>query len=224
MRERILIVEDEPKLAAVLRDYLQAEGYEALIEHHGSAVLRRVREETPDALLLDVMLPGEDGLTLLRKLRESSSVPVLMATARIEEIDRLLGFDFGADDYICKPYSLREVGARLRAVLRRARGAQEPAAESSLLLDEERMQLRCAGQTVALTPVEFRIMERLLRRRGRICTREQLLAAAYDDHRIVAERTLSSHVRNLRRKLDEIGLDAIHSVYGSGFRFELDEG
>ena len=220
----ILVVEDEPKIAAALSDYLQSLGYLASIEHDGARVLQRVRELAPDALLLDVMLPNVDGLTLLRELRAEPALPVLMVTARVEEIDRMLGFDFGADDYICKPYSLRELGARLRAVLRRA-GLGGSAAVALPTLDADRLQLRWRQHAVALTPVEFRLLQRLMQRAGRICGREHLLTAAYDDHRVVAERTLDSHIRNLRRKLGEIGLDCIHSVYGAGFRYELiDEG
>lgn len=218
----ILVVEDEPKIAAALSDYLHNVGYGVSIEHDGARVLQRVRELGPDAILLDVMLPNVDGLTLLRELRAGSAIPVLMVTARVEEIDRMLGFDFGADDYICKPYSLREVAARLRAVLRRS-GLGTVAPSSVPTLDSDRLQLRWQQHAVALTPVEFRLLQRLMQRAGRICGREQLLAAAYDDHRVVADRTLDSHIRNLRRKLGDIGLECIHSVYGAGFRYELGE-
>ena len=215
----VLIIEDEEKIAAALRDYLCSLDYRVSLLPDGTGLLKQLRDLSPDALLLDVMLPGEDGLSLLRRLRASSSVPVLMVTARIEEIDRLLGFEFGADDYICKPFSLREVAARLDAVLRRSRGAADPATTSSVQLDIDRHALQFDGHEVALTPVEFRILQRLLQRSGRICSRENLLSAAYADHRIVALSTLDSHIRNLRRKLEDAGLPGIESVYGVGFRF-----
>jgi len=217
----LLIVEDEPKIAAALRDWLTAAGYAVAVRDSGDGVVELVRAQPPDLLLLDVMLPGEDGLSLCRRIREFSDLPIILVTARVEEIDRLLGLDLGADDYICKPFSLRELGARVRALLRRTRPPARGAAEDSgIVLDPDRFEVRVGGSALALTPVEFRLLRRLMEKPGKVYSRSQLLDASYEDHRIVSDRTVDSHIRNLRRKFGEAGHDPIESVYGVGFRFE----
>ena len=223
--KRILIVEDEPKLAAVLRDYLVADGAQVELLHHGDDALPALRLGVPDLVLLDLMLPGTDGLTICRELRRFSTVPVIMVTARVEEIDRLLGLDLGADDYICKPFSPREVVARVRALLRRTHDwrAGEPApAETGLAIDEERFEARWLGQPLDLTPVEFRLLKALLHRPGRVLSRAQLLEHLYLDHRVVSDRTVDSHIKNLRRKFEDVcaGSDPIRSIYGVGYKWE----
>lgn len=214
----LLIVEDEPKIAAALRDWFAAAGHRVDVLGSGEGVVERVRAQAPDLLLLDVMLPGEDGLSLCRRIREFSDLPIILVTARVDEIDRLLGLDLGADDYVCKPFSLRELGARVRALLRRARPAPR---DAGIVLDADRFEVRVAGNALALTPVEFRLLRRLMEKPGKVYSRNQLLDASYDDHRVVSDRTVDSHIRNLRRKFGEIGLDPITSVYGVGFRFEF---
>ena len=216
----ILVVEDTPKIAQLLRDYLQLQGWRVEIEGDGAAVVERVRNLQPAAVLLDLMLPGCDGIEICRALRSFSPVPILMVTARVEELDRLLGLDSGADDYICKPFSLPEVVARLRAVLRRS---APDAAALRLQLHADRFEASHLGRSVGLTAVEFRLLQRLMQRPGRILSRPQLLMNLYTDHRVVAERTIDSHIRNLRRKLGEIGIQPIDSVYGAGFRYEEPE-
>lgn len=219
---RLLIVEDEPKIAAALRDWFVAAGHAVDVLGSGAGVVERVRAQAPDLLLLDVMLPGEDGLSLCRRIREFSDLPIILVTARVEEIDRLLGLDLGADDYVCKPFSLRELGARVRALLRRARPlARDAGVDEGIVLDADRFEVRVAGSALALTPVEFRLLRRLMEKPGKVYSRNQLLDASYDDHRVVSDRTVDSHIRNLRRKFGEIGLDPIASVYGVGFRFEF---
>jgi two-component system response regulator BaeR len=218
----LLIVEDEPKIAAAMRDWLSAAGYAIRLSDGGDGVVDAVRAQPPDLLLLDVMLPGEDGLSICRRVREFSDLPIILVTARVEEIDRLLGLDLGADDYVCKPFSLRELGARVRALLRRARPASRAAvADDDVVLDADRFEVRIAGKALALTPVEFRLLRRLMEKPGKVYSRGQLLDASYEDHRIVSDRTVDSHIRNLRRKFGEIGQDPIASVYGVGFRFEI---
>lgn len=220
----LLIVEDEPKIAAALRDWLTAAGYAVNLRDSGDGVVELVRAQPPDLLLLDVMLPGEDGLSVCRRIREFSDLPIILVTARVEEIDRLLGLDLGADDYICKPFSLRELGARVRALLRRTRPAARSAAEDGgIVLDADRFEVRVDGTALALTPVEFRLLRRLMEKPGKVYSRSQLLDASYEDHRVVSDRTVDSHIRNLRRKFGEAGQDPIESVYGVGFRFELRE-
>jgi two-component system response regulator BaeR len=217
----VLVVEDEPKIAALLRDYLVAADYHVSVLASGAGAVDWVREHKPDAILLDVMLPGEDGLSICRGVRTFSTLPILIVTARVEELDRLLGLELGADDYICKPFSPREVVARIRAVLRRTR-ADIPVA-APIELDNERFEARVRGRALALTPVEFRLLDKLVAQPGRVFSRQQLIDALYRDHRVVSDRTVDSHVKNLRRKLVELGVDPIASVYGVGYRFEWPE-
>lgn len=217
--QHILIVEDEPKLATLVRDYLVAGGFQASIFARGDDAVDWIREHQPAAILLDINLPGLDGLGVCREVRAFSDVPILLVTARVEEIDRLLGLELGADDYICKPFSPREVVARVRAVLRRTSPAlPRPAAE--VVLDEDRFEARIHGQALNLTPVEFRLLGKLVSQPGRVFSRDQLIGALYADHRVVSDRTVDSHVKNLRRKLSELGYDPISAVYGVGYRFE----
>lgn len=216
---RILVVEDEPKLAALLRDYLQAAGHRVDCLDNGLAVVPAVRAAAPDLILLDIMLPGQDGMAVCRELRTFSSVPIMVITARIEEVDRLLGLDLGADDYICKPFSPREVVARARAILRRS----PPRADSGLHLDADSYQARFHGVELDLTPVEFRLLHCLAAAPGRVFSRDQLLDRLYSDHRVVTDRTVDSHIKNLRRKLEQVapGQNPIHSIYGVGYKLEL---
>ncbi len=221
MSERILIVEDEPKLAALLADYLRAAGYETACLADGLAVAPSVRAHPPDLVLLDLMLPGRDGLDVCRELRTFSQVPVVMVTARVEEIDRLLGLELGADDYVCKPFSPREVVARVRAVLRRA---HRPPADGvpGLVIDDDGYRAIYDGHALDLTPVEFRLLRALAAHPGRVFSRDQLLDHLYPDHRVVTDRTVDSHVKNLRRKLEQVRPDRelIRSIYGVGYKLE----
>lgn len=221
MTARILVVEDEAKLAGLLADYLAAAGYQADCLGDGRAVVPWVKAHRPDLIVLDLMLPGRDGLDLCREIRTFSNVPVIMATARAEEIDRLLGLELGADDYICKPYSPREVVARVRAVLRRIHGPSGPA-DQGVVLDADGFRVRTAVAEVELTAVEFQLFATLYREPGRIFSRGQLMDRIYADQRIVSDRTIDSHIKKLRRKLAEVSPDVelIHSVYGAGYRYE----
>lgn len=220
---RICIVEDEPKIAAVLSDYLRAAGFDSLTIHDGAAAVAAIRDYQPDLVLLDLMLPGRDGLDICRELRQDSRLPVIMLTARVEEIDRLLGLELGADDYICKPFSPREVVARVKAVLRRTQPEQTaPAQDNPLKVDADAHRAWLDGQELDLTPVEFRLLRTLASAPGRIFSRDQLLDHLYDDHRVVTDRTVDSHIKNLRRKLEAIREgDTIRSIYGVGYRLDL---
>lgn len=221
---KILVVEDEPKLAALLVKYLEAAGYEAQTLADGRAVVPAVKAAPPDLILLDLMLPGKDGLEICRELRAFSEVPIVMVTAKVEEIDRLLGLELGADDYVCKPYSPREVVARVKAILRRTRGGSAAqGASDELVVDEARFEARLNGQVLDLTPVEFRLLKALAAMPGRVLPRERLLDQLYLDHRVVTDRTVDSHVKNLRRKLEQAcpERELIRSVYGVGYKLEL---
>lgn len=225
MIEHILIVEDETRLAALLADYLKAAGFASTHLADGLDVVARVRANPPALILLDLMLPGRDGLDICRELRGFTRVPIIMTTARVEEIDRLLGLELGADDYICKPYSPREVIARVKAVLRRVH-LSETTPSPRLQLDAERLRVSLGEASVELTAVECGLLATLLSAPGRIFTREQLIERSYRDHRIVSDRTIDSHVKKLRRKLGALNTNAtasfepIQSVYGVGYRYE----
>lgn len=221
----ILIVEDEPKLGQLLVDYLQAAGYTTHWLTNGSDVVPRVHQHPPALILLDLMLPGSDGLTVCRELRRFTDLPIVMVTAKIEEIDRLLGLEIGADDYICKPYSPREVVARVKTILRRSYRPQDNAQEYDLLhIDEPHFQACYQGQMLDLTPAEFRLLKILASHPGKVFSREQLLDNLYDDYRVVTDRTIDSHIKNLRRKLELIDSERsfIRAVYGVGYRWEAE--
>ncbi|MBT8040622.1 MAG: response regulator [Gammaproteobacteria bacterium] len=220
-RQSVLIVEDEPKISALLSDYLQARGgYATEILDRGDTVLDHIRSKPPDLVLLDLMLPGLDGIEVCKLIRRESQVPIIMVTARVEEIDRLLGLELGADDYICKPFSPSEVVARVKAVLRRGGGAGEVPV-SGLEIDESKHIARYGGRALTLTPVEFSLLKALAGQEGRVFSRDQLMNEMYSDYRVVSDRAVDTHIKNLRRKLDEAsdGREMIESVYGLGYRF-----
>jgi two-component system response regulator BaeR len=216
---KILVVEDEAKLAALEADYLRAEGFEPHSIANGLEVVPWVRAHAPDLILLDLMLPGRDGLDICRELRTFTDIPIVMVTARVEEIDRLIGLDLGADDYVCKPFSARELMARIRAILRRPRSKTVP----GLVLKEAEHRAELDGRALDLTPVEFRLLRTLAATPGRVFARDKLLEHLYDDHRVVTDRTVDTHVKNLRRKLEEVrpGGELVRSIYGVGYKLEL---
>ena len=221
MGERVLIVEDEAKLAGLLRDYLVQDGFEASVLHRGDEVEPWVSTHDVDLVLLDLMLPGKNGLEVCKALRASSGVAIIMVTARVEEIDRLLGLELGADDYICKPFSPREVVARVKAILRRVKRTGRPP-ETGLRLDAEGHRATIDGRDLSLTAVEFQLFKVLVDHPGRIYTREQLMDAMYRDERVVADRTVDSHIKKIRRKIAGVLPDReiVHSVYGLGYKYE----
>jgi len=221
MNQTILIVEDEEKLASLLGDYLKQSGFDSQWLADGNAVLPQVRERLPDLILLDLMLPGRDGLEICKEIRTFSSVPIIMITARVEEIDRLLGLELGADDYICKPFSPREVVARVKTVLRRTVEHQPPPA-SGLSLDPDRFLALLHGKDLDLTAVEFKLLHFLYQNAGRIYSRSQLMDRIYSDQRVVSDRTIDSHIKKLRKKIAVAAPDQelIHSIYGVGYKFE----
>ena len=218
MSARVLVVEDEAKIAALLRDYLVADGFEVRCCADGVAAVGQALAWPAELVVLDVRLPGRDGFAVCRALRAESTVPVLMLTARIEEADRVHGLDLGADDYVCKPFSPRELVARVRALLRRSRGGAPAALR--LALDDSAHEAHWGERALGLTAVEFRLLRALARRPGQVLSRQQLIDAAYDDQRVVSERTIDSHLKNVRRKLDAAGAPEglIEGLYGVGYR------
>ena len=220
----VLIVEDEPKIAKLLEDYLQQSHYETHWLDRGDTVDDWCKDNNPDIVLLDLMLPGKDGLTICRELRSHSQVPIIIVTACVDEIDPLLGLELGADDYICKPLSPREVVARVKAVIRRVEMTRtDPAATyRGLAIDEEKFSAVVDGHVLELTPVEFRLLALLASQPGRVFSRDQLVSRIYLDGRVVSDRTVDSHVKNLRHKIDEIvgSDDFIRSIYGVGYKLE----
>jgi two-component system response regulator BaeR len=222
MADRILVVEDEEKLAGLLRDYLAQEGYEVSVLHRGDEVEPWVATHPTDLILLDLMLPAKNGLEVCKALRATgASVSIIMVTARVDEIDRLLGLELGADDYICKPFSPREVVARVKAVLRRLKRG-DGSQETGLTLDDSGYKAAIAGKDIGLTAVEFELLKVLVSHPGRIYTREQLMDLMYRDQRVVSDRTVDSHVKKIRRKIAAVLPDReiVHSVYGLGYKYE----
>lgn len=220
----ILIVEDEAKLAQLLHEYLSQANYRTYQIANGLDVVPWVESNSPALILLDIMLPGKDGMAICEEIRKFSQVPIIMVTARVDEIDRLLGLELGADDYICKPFHPKEVVARVKAVLRRTQAPALGEADQDIFhIDEEKHQAIYRDSLLELTVVEFRLLKKLLSRRGKVFSRDQLLDQLYDDHRIVNQRTIDTHVKKLRKKLEIVDPDenVIRSVYGVGYKVDL---
>ena len=223
MTHTILVVDDEARIVKLVRDYLERAGFAVLSARDGETALQLAHRERPDLIVLDLMLPGVDGLDVCRRLRQESAVPIIMLTARVEEADRIVGLELGGDDYVTKPFSPRELVARVRAALRRASGQIGPASVirvGDLQLDTVTMTATIGDQPLDLTPTEFQLLATLARQPGRIFSREQLLEAihgvAFDGY----DRSVDSHIKNLRRKIEPDPRQPRHieTVYGVGYR------
>ncbi|HEY4199855.1 MAG TPA: response regulator transcription factor [Devosiaceae bacterium] len=229
MAHRILVVDDEPHIREVICFALERAGMSTSTARNGKEALIAFRREALDLAVLDVGMPEMDGLEVCRQIRKSSDLPILFLSARDEEIDRVLGLEIGGDDYVTKPFSPRELVARINVILRRAKGAQRPDKTAALArgpvrLDNERHSVMVDGQELGLTGLEFAIIEALLARPEHVLSRDQLMTAAYGPGMHVAERTIDSHVRNIRAKFAEAGCHGvIATVHGVGFRFGLGE-
>ncbi len=218
----ILVAEDEPQIAGLVRDYLEHAGFAVITAADGAAALALARARRPDALVIDLGLPRVDGLDVIRAIRHDSRVPILILSARGDEIDRVTGLELGADDYVVKPFSPRELVARVRAVLRRAEAvplADERIVAGDLELDLVRRRVTAAGRVVALTPTEFELLATLAREPGRVWTRSQLLDAVHGFSLETYERAIDGHIRNLRRKLepDDTAPRYVRTVHGVGY-------
>lgn len=232
MSARICLVEDEPDIRQLVCDYLQNAGLHVEAFGDGADAMKHLQDshttgQLADLIILDVMLPGLDGLAICQQLRTFTRTPVIFLTARHDEIDRLLGLRLGADDYVCKPFSPRELVARVEAILRRQEwmtAHASPAAAAGLHLDSDALRASLNGHALDLTPVEFRLLSTLVAHPGRVFRRDQLVDVAYEDYRVVSDRTIDSHIKNLRLKLSRVrdGQRLIQSVYGVGYRFEPD--
>lgn len=217
----VLVVEDDAKIAQLLLDYLRSDGFAASAVADGNLALAQIERTPPAVVILDLMLPGLDGIGVCRAVRQFSDVPILMLTARVDEVDRLLGLDTGADDYVCKPFSPREIVARVKALVRRSDG-RVSVSPQAWVVDDAGLRISWRGQWLSLTPLEFRMLRLLLSRPGRVFARAQLLDSVHADLRDVSDRAIDSHVKNLRRKIEaaEPGSNCIASVYGVGYRFD----
>jgi two-component system response regulator BaeR len=219
----ILVVEDEEKISSLLCDYLKAAGFRTSTQNNGDRVISHIKKDPPDLILLDVMLPGKDGMELCREIRQFSNVPILMITARVEEIDRLLGLELGADDYICKPFSPREVVARVRAVFRRvhAEPREDHLVVGSISLNDETHQVMIDKKVLNLTPNEFGLLKIMMSRPNRVFSRSELInrVQGYDFEGY--DRTIDTHIKNLRKKIARRlpGQEIISTVYGIGYKF-----
>lgn len=217
----ILVVEDDRKIAELIANYLRSDGFKANTVGNGLDAVHQIREQQPDLVILDWMLPGLDGVSVCKAVRAFSDVPILMLTARIDELDRLLGLDTGADDYVCKPFSPREVVARVRSLLRRSEG-RLIASSIPWRIDEASFRINWRGALLPLTRLEFLMFRLLLSRPGRVFSRAHLLQSVYDELRDISDRAIDTHIKNLRRKIQVIepDFDCITTVYGVGYRFD----
>tara|TARA_B100000131_G_scaffold96509_1_gene93595 strand:+ start:612 stop:1283 length:672 start_codon:yes stop_codon:yes gene_type:complete len=222
--KHVLIVEDEKKLADVLIAYLNQNQFKVTHFESGSNVVDWVKTNQPNIILLDLMLPDVNGKDLCKEIRQFSMVPIIMVTAMIDEIDRLIGLELGADDYVCKPFSPKEVVARVKAVLRRSEGdLNQGEIYEAFEVNDQTYSIKLHKDRLDLTPVEFRLLKMFLQSPGRVFNRDQILNNIFEDGRIVLDRTVDTHVKNLRHKLKTASPehDYIRSVYGIGYSFEL---
>ena len=222
--KHVLIVEDEKKLADILIAYLNKEQFRVTHYESGSGVSDWVKNNQPNIILLDLMLPDVNGKDLCKEIRQFSTVPIIMVTAMIDEIDRLIGLELGADDYVCKPFSPKEVVARVKAVLRRSEGDfNQGEIYDAFEVNDETYSIKLHGDRLDLTPVEFRLLKMFIQSPGRVFNRDQILDNIFEDGRIVLDRTVDTHVKNLRHKLKTATPehDYVRSVYGIGYSFEI---
>ena len=223
--EHILIVEDEAKIADLLKDYLVNDGYKVTCMARGDEAVKKINLLAPALILLDIMLPGMDGITVFREVRKVHDIPIIMVTAKVEEVDRLIGLEIGADDYICKPFSPREVVARVKAVLRRARPGEKTLRRIAgpIILDEKTRQVTIEGKPLNLTPSEFGLLNVLMASPGRVYSRSELLDKVQGYRFEGYDRTIDSHVKNLRKKIAEIVPDreVLQTLYGVGYKLSI---
>lgn len=216
---KVLIVEDEIQIAEYLHKYLQKAGFETVILNSGEHVADVVRSELPDLMLLDVMLPVKDGVSCCKEIRTFSDVPVIMLTAKVTEVDRIIGLEAGADDYVCKPFNAKELVLRVQSILKRFKVKDSV---NGLQLDKNGYQLKYQQSgAIKLTKLEFALMQLLYAKPSRIYSRQQIIELAYHEEKDITERAVDSHVKNIRKKIRSLGIDAvvIDCIYGAGYQF-----
>jgi len=222
-KPNVLIAEDDDQIAAVLVDYLHQAGFDTRRVANGDDALQAVRQNRPSVLILDIMLPGMDGIAVCQSVRQFSHLPILMLTAKSDEEDRLVGLDSGADDYVCKPFSPREIVARVRGLVRRASaGLSGTAPSTGFTFGEAAERIRWGGDIIPLTKIEERLFRTMATQARRVFTREALLNILHDEFRDIGDRAIDTHIKNLRRKLKQLAADKefIHAMYGVGYYFE----
>ena len=221
---KVLIIEDEENLAKIMQDYLLRDNVESEIIGDGKEAIDAVKRYEADVILLDIMLPNKDGISICKEIRQFSQTPIIMTTARVDEIDRIIGLEIGADDYVCKPYSPRELVARVKVHLRKKQHVEiEAEVNDSLKLIEDYLTVNLAEKSIELTFVEFNLLKKLYDAKGRIFNRDQLMDSIYSDGRIVSDRTIDSHIKKIRKKLKILNPEKeyVHSIYGCGYKFEV---
>ncbi|PLX68597.1 MAG: two-component system response regulator BaeR [Denitrovibrio sp.] len=224
MNKKILIIEDEEEIALLLKDYLTESSFDAMVHHTGSDAVAMIDKHTPDAVLLDVMLPVVNGLEICKQVRKKSSVPIIMLTAKVEEIDRLIGLELGADDYICKPFSPREVVARVKAVLRRFNPETpvKTVTVDCITICPELYKVTAKGEDIVLTRSEFMLLLNMAKSPGRVFSRSDLISSVHGYEFEGYERTVDSHIKNLRKKIAPyVGENLIQTIYGVGYKIEV---
>jgi len=217
---KVLIVEDESMIAAQVAKYITREGYQPIILNSGEKVIETVKQQLPDIIILDVMLPMKDGISCCKEIREFSDTPIIMLTAKKTENDRVVGLQAGVDDYVCKPFSAKELMLRIKVILKRA-GITNKVEDSGLILDKDGFLLKHQSNEVKLTNLEFSLLKLLMHKPGRIYSRELILELAYNNNRDISDRAIDSHIKNIRKKIRKLNIEknVIETIYGAGFRF-----
>jgi len=218
---KVLVVEDEREIAAQVAKYITREGYKPIILNSGEHVINTVKQDLPDIIILDVMLPSKDGVQCCKEIRAFSDIPIIMLTAKKTENDRIVGLQAGVDDYVCKPFSAKELMLRIQAVLKRFGKTKPSEAITGLYLDKDGLFLRYQQKQVKLTLLEFSLVQLLMQKAGRIYSREQIIELAYKDERDISDRAIDSHIKNIRKKLRTLDIkeNVIETIYGAGFRY-----
>jgi len=215
---KILIVEDERQIAEYVYKYIVRSGFEAVVLNSGEMVIETIKAEHPDLVLLDVMLPVKDGVTCCKEIRQFSDVPVIMLTAKINDIDRIIGLEAGADDYVCKPFNAKELVLRVKAILKRFNVTTQ---QNGFLLDSNSLQIKFQESAVKLTKLEYALMQLLYSKPSRIFSRQQIMSLAYTEEKDITDRAVDSHVKNIRKKIKSMGIEqvVVECIYGAGYQF-----
>lgn len=228
-RHQVLIIEDDKKIAKLLSDYLERDGFNVSVFYRGDGIVKEVKDHPPDIIILDIMLPGKDGLTICSEIRSFSNVPIMMLTAKVEEIDRVLGLELGADDYMCKPFSPREIVTRVKTILRRTQPMPEPEqiedeiVVGPIIITPESYNAKINGKSLGLTPIEFEMLKLMASRPGNVFTRNDFVRRIQGNDFDGSVRIIDSHIKNLRKKIDKAlpSNKLIQTIYGIGYALNM---